>query len=170
MSERDHIIQFAKRYYARESHVGFLSVDSRAEVFGFVDVIFLRGLRVGHVVRVEIGQYQEIAAGRFKVPDIQVRRVRIDDDLAANQLGDLGWNRAGICHGILRGKLFPHSSGKNFLHDFTMHVRQPEIAALEAIRQLGVIETEQMQDRRVQVVDVDFVLDDVESKLVGLTD
>ena len=35
-----------------------------------------------------------------------------------------------------------------------MHVRQPEIAALETIGQFRVIETEQVQNGRVQVVDV----------------
>ena len=38
-----------------------------------------------------------------------------------------------------------------------MHVGQAEIAVLEAIGQLGVVEAEQVQDRGVEVVDVDFV-------------
>ena len=39
-----------------------------------------------------------------------------------------------------------------------MHIGQPEVAALEAVGQLRVIEAEQVQNRRVQVVDVDRVL------------
>src|SRR5438128_9612103 len=57
------------------------------------------------------------------------------------------------------------ASGKNLFHDFSFHVGQAEISALEAKRQLRVIETEQVQDRGVQVVDVDFVLHDVETQL-----
>ena len=39
-----------------------------------------------------------------------------------------------------------------------MHVGQPEVAALEAVGQPLVVEAEQVQDRGVQVVDVDLVL------------
>ena len=38
-----------------------------------------------------------------------------------------------------------------------MHVGQAEIAALEAVGQLGVVEAEQVQDGGVEVVDVDSV-------------
>src|SRR5262249_17539743 len=51
-----------------------------------------------------------------------------------------------------------------------LHVRQPEIAALEAVGQLRVIEAEAMQNGGVQVVDVDFVPHDVEAEFVGLAD
>src|SRR5262249_50225411 len=47
-------------------------------------------------------------------------------------------------------------------------IGQPIIAALEAIDEPGVIEAEQMQDRRLQIVDVDLVLDHFEAKLIGL--
>ena len=53
-------------------------------------------------------------------------------------------------------------------HDLAVHVGQAEVAALEAVGQLRVVEAEQVQDRRVQVVDVDLVLDRVEAELVGL--
>ena len=43
-------------------------------------------------------------------------------------------------------------------HDIPVHIRQPEIAALEAIGQLRVVEAEQVQNGGVQIVDVDFVL------------
>ena len=51
-----------------------------------------------------------------------------------------------------------------------MHVGQAEIAALEAVGQLGVVEAEQVQDRGVQVVDVDLVGGCVEAELVGLAE
>ena len=49
-----------------------------------------------------------------------------------------------------------------------MHVGQAEVAALEAVRQLGVVQAQLVQDRRLQVVDVDRVLDHVVADLVGL--
>ena len=49
-----------------------------------------------------------------------------------------------------------------------MDVGEAEVAALEAVGQLRVVEAEQVQDRRLQVVDVDLVLDGGEAELVGL--
>ena len=56
---------------------------------------------------------------------------------------------------------------QNLLHHIAMHIRQPEVAALEAVGQPGVLQAEQVQDGRLQVVDVDRILADVEAKLVG---
>ena len=50
-----------------------------------------------------------------------------------------------------------------------MDVGQPELASLELERQSFVINAEQMQHRGVQIVNVDAILDDVVSELVGLT-
>ena len=49
-----------------------------------------------------------------------------------------------------------------------MHVGQAEVAALEAVGESCVVEAEQVQQRGVQVVDVDRVGDDVEAEVVGL--
>jgi len=49
-----------------------------------------------------------------------------------------------------------------------MNVRQPEISSLETVGQFRVIESEQMQDGRVQVVDMRGVAGHVETELVGL--
>src|SRR5947208_1714651 len=49
-----------------------------------------------------------------------------------------------------------------------MDVGETEIADLEAIGQTGVIKAEQMEKRRVQVVDVDAVGRGVEAEFVGL--
>ena len=57
---------------------------------------------------------------------------------------------------------------QNRLDDLSLHVGQPEVAALEPVGQPGVVDAEQVQDRRVQVVDVDGVLDDVVGEVVGL--
>ena len=50
---------------------------------------------------------------------------------------------------------------------FAVHVGEPEIAAGVAIRQTLVVQAEQVQDRRVQVVEVDLVLDRVVAVVVG---
>src|SRR2546429_3806533 len=47
------------------------------------------------------------------------------------------------------------------------HVGEALVAALKQKRQLPVVQAEQLQDRRVQVVDVDAVLDRPEAELVG---
>ena len=47
-----------------------------------------------------------------------------------------------------------------------MHVRQSVIAALEAVGELRVIEAQEVQDGRLQVVDVDFVLGDEVAEFV----
>ncbi len=51
-----------------------------------------------------------------------------------------------------------------------MHVGEAEVAALEAEGELLVVEAEQVQDRGVEVVDVDAVFDGAEAELVGLAD
>ena len=43
-------------------------------------------------------------------------------------------------------------------HEFAMHVGQAEVAALETIGQLRVVEAEQVQDGGVEVADVDSVV------------
>src|SRR5262245_12340026 len=48
-----------------------------------------------------------------------------------------------------------------------MHIRQPEISPGIPMRQLLVIEAEQMQESGVQVVDVDLVLHRLEAEVVG---
>jgi len=52
-------------------------------------------------------------------------------------------------------------------HKLPVHIGQPEVAALEAVSQLGVIESQQVQDGSVQVVHVHGILDRVEAKLVA---
>ena len=48
-----------------------------------------------------------------------------------------------------------------------VHVGEAEVAALEAVGELLVVEAEQVQDGGVQVVDVDLALDDAEAEFVG---
>ena len=58
-------------------------------------------------------------------------------------------------------------SGQQWLHDFAMHVGQAVVAALEFEGQPRVVEAQAVQQRRVQVVDVDWVLSDVVREIVG---
>ena len=53
-----------------------------------------------------------------------------------------------------------------FFDDFAVNVGEAEVASLETVSQLGMIEAEQVQDRGVQVMDVDFVCSRMKSKLV----
>ena len=53
------------------------------------------------------------------------------------------------------------------VNDASMNVGQAEVAAGVAVGELLVVEAEQVQDRGVQVVDVDRVLDGLEAELVG---
>jgi len=49
-----------------------------------------------------------------------------------------------------------------------MYVGQAEVAALEFVGQAFVVDTEQVQDRRLEVVDVDGVFGRVVGEVVGL--
>ena len=49
-----------------------------------------------------------------------------------------------------------------------MDVGEPEVAPLVAEGELGVVDAEQVQDRGLEVVDVDRVLGDVVAEVVGL--
>ena len=48
---------------------------------------------------------------------------------------------------------------ENVLHDIPSDVGETEVATVEAIRQLFVVEPHQVQQRGVQIVDVDLLLD-----------
>src|SRR5262249_21509553 len=59
------------------------------------------------------------------------------------------------------------SSCQNLLHDPAMHISQAEVASLEAGRQPGVVQAQQVQDRGLNVVDMHGILHDVEPLLVS---
>src|SRR6185436_16526470 len=52
-------------------------------------------------------------------------------------------------------------SRQELLHDLSVHIGQPIVAALETEREPFVVDSQQMQERRVEVVDVDAVRHDV---------
>lgn len=47
-----------------------------------------------------------------------------------------------------------------------MNIRQSEIPALETVGELRVIEAEQVHHCRMEIVDVDFVLGRIKTKIV----
>src|SRR5258708_18295670 len=51
-----------------------------------------------------------------------------------------------------------------------MNVREPEVAALEAVGELLVINAHAVQDGRVQIVDVDRIFHDIVTVVVGLAE
>src|SRR5712672_717611 len=87
------------------------------------------------------------------------------------RMGKLGWVIAGEM-AVCNLSHFPAQPERLALpeqlrHDFSMHIREAEVAALGAVDELGVIEAKQVQDGGVQVVDVDGILDGVEAELIA---
>src|SRR5262245_52389885 len=60
--------------------------------------------------------------------------------------------------------------GQNLSHNIPMHIRQPEIASLEAIRQPRVLDPKTLENRRVQVVNVHRIAGDVVAVIVRLAE
>ena len=56
-----------------------------------------------------------------------------------------------------------YSSGHNPLRHFSSDIGQTEITTLEMIRQSLVIETEQVKDGRLEIMDMDRVMGDAEA-------
>src|SRR6266480_2287808 len=57
----------------------------------------------------------------------------------------------------------------DFFNHSSVNVRQPEIATGVAVRKFFVIETQEVQDGRVQVVHVDHIFGSLKPKFVGGT-
>ena len=57
-----------------------------------------------------------------------------------------------------------------FLNDGTLYIGQSKIAPLVAIGQLFVQQSKAVQNRSVEVVNVNLILNDVEAELIGLAD
>ena len=58
-------------------------------------------------------------------------------------------------------------SGDNVTHDVTVYVGQAEVSTRVSIGQLLMVEAHEVQDRGVQIVNVDSVFDGGQSKLIG---
>src|SRR5262245_55013443 len=57
---------------------------------------------------------------------------------------------------------------QEFPDHLPVHVSEPVIAPLEAVREARMVETQEVQESRMQVMDMDRVRSDVETQLVGL--
>ena len=53
------------------------------------------------------------------------------------------------------------------MHDAAMDVGQPEFSSGVEVRQPFVVKPKQMQDRRLQIVNVDRIVDDVKAEIIG---
>lgn len=65
------------------------------------------------------------------------------------------WNLPGEAGGSGFGSR-RESSGENFFHHPAADIRQPEVTPRVAVSELLVVHAEQREDRRVQIVDVNF--------------
>ena len=59
---------------------------------------------------------------------------------------------------------------QQFFHDASGHIRQPEIAALEAIGEFGMVDAHKVKNRGVQVVDLNGIFDGIIAEFIGLAD
>src|SRR5262249_21145458 len=83
------------------------------------------------------------------------------------------WRQSVLPHSTGAGKPAtgeaggPRFSSQDLLDHAPRDIGQAEIATVVAVRQLLMIQADQMQDGRVQVVDADAVLDGLEADLVS---
>ena len=70
---------------------------------------------------------------------------------------------------MLLGQECPRAGlSENPVYHLAMNISQAEIAALEAERKFFVIKAEQVEDCRLEIVNIDFVPGDRETQFVGL--
>ena len=60
-----------------------------------------------------------------------------------------------------------HRSRENVFDDAAVYVGETEVAALKAVGELFVVETQQVQNRGLQIVDMNFFPGDTEAKFIG---
>src|SRR6266542_3006350 len=71
------------------------------------------------------------------------------------------WVRATLAGAFENaGMLAPGSSGEECLHDVAAHIGEAEVTPLEVVGQVFVIEAHQLEDRRVEIVDIHRILHD----------
>src|SRR5436190_12701924 len=62
----------------------------------------------------------------------------------------------------------PPCPSYQLLHDLARHIRQPKIAALKAIRELLMVQTEKVQNARVEIIHVHRVFGDPPAEFIRL--
>ena len=78
-------------------------------------------------------------------------------------------SRTRSARSVMPGPRRTRTSRDNVMDHVPVDVGQAEIAALKTVSQARVIETHQVQDCRIEIVNMHRVAHDVESKLVGFT-
>src|SRR6266850_1803939 len=75
-------------------------------------------------------------------------------------------------HALKRSGIEDGASGlrQERFDDFAFDVGQPKIAALESIGEFRVIEAEQVQQSRVEIMHVHLVLNDMKTEFVGFAE
>ena len=68
-----------------------------------------------------------------------------------------------------QAQLFCVVSRQHSLNNMAMDIRQPEITALETIRQTLVIDAHQMQNRRMEIVNMDDIFGHVNPVWIGFS-
>src|SRR5262245_13404798 len=63
--------------------------------------------------------------------------------------------------------IYRHRLGDQLLDHVAVDVREAEVAARVAVGELLVVEAHQLEDRRLEIVDVDALLHRLEAELVG---
>src|SRR5437868_1939197 len=60
------------------------------------------------------------------------------------------------------------TSGHEALYQFAMHIRETEVAAFRPVGEMGMLDSEQVEHRRVQVMDAHRIADNIVAEIVGL--
>ena len=63
--------------------------------------------------------------------------------------------------------VFVRYLGEEFFYDMPVHVCEAEVTALELVSELRVVDPEEMQERRLEVVNMHRILHDVVAEVVG---
>src|SRR5262245_65242797 len=58
-------------------------------------------------------------------------------------------------------------SRQELSHYLARHIGESEVAALEAVDEAGVVESEEVEDRCLKIMDVDGILGNAEAEVVG---
>ena len=114
------------------------------------------------------GRFGQEAARRRLVAGYRADRARRAGRRPAE--GDAGRGFAGVTAGQAPPASATVSSRQQAFHHVPVHVGQAEVAALELVGQPRVVDAQAVQDRGVQVVDVDGVVHDVVAEVVGLAE
>src|SRR5262245_34347330 len=87
--------------------------------------------------------------------------------IAVTSLASLGSSSAGMEHTITNNVSAPGFLGEHVADDMAVDIGEPPRRAVIVVGEPLVVEAEEVEDRRVEVVDVDNLLDGLVAELVG---